>query len=95
MTIRIDDRTVEQKITHSWLVTATDRFMSGWGPASGGNSKCAWACRDKDVDVVFDWVKARDEMRYVNATNNPWYPRNAKHVHIYVVTDDHPALSSH
>ena len=27
----IDDRTEEQKKTHTTLITATDKFMSGWG----------------------------------------------------------------
>lgn len=92
MTVREDDRTAEQKKTHTWLVTATDRFMSGWGECQGGTSKCAWACKGKDVDKVLAWVEGRDEMKYVNVTNRPWYPRNAMHVHIYVVTRGHNAL---
>ena len=91
MTIRIDDRTKEEKKTHTWLVTATDRFMSNWGEAKDGLSKCAWACKPEHVDKVFKWVSNRDEMRYVNCTNNKWYPR-AAHVHIYVVKENHPAL---
>jgi len=93
MTVREDERTEEQKKTHNWLVTATDRFMSGWGECSnGGVSKCAWACRTEDVHDVFKWVSERDEMKYVNVTNRPWYPRNAAHVHIYVVTEGHTSI---
>lgn len=92
MTIREDDRTTAQCLTHTWLVTATDRFMSGWGErANGGVSKCAWACEGKDVDKVFAWVDDRNEMKYVNIRSTPWYPR-AAHVHIYVVTEGHSAL---
>lgn len=90
-TIRIDDRTPEQKKTHTWLVTATDKFMSGWGKAQGGISKCAWACEGKNVDKVERWVRARKEMKYVNVTDGKWYPR-VKHVYIYLVTKEHPAL---
>jgi len=90
----VDDRTEEEKQTHTILVTATDKFMSGWGGASGGNSKCAWACKDRvQASQVLDWVNARSEMKYVNIHyNNNWRPKNAAHVHIYVVGDNHPAL---
>ena len=93
MTIREDDRTQEQKKTHTYLVTATDRFMSGWGKcANGGVSKCAWACRPEVWEQVHKWVSNRSEMRYVNLVIGKWYPRNAKHVHIYVVEEGHPSL---
>ena len=90
---RIDDRTPEQHKTHNWLITATDRFMSGWGGARGGASKCAWACTPEHASHVLDWVRSRGEMKYVNSTNGRWYPR-AAHVHIYVVDDEHPALEA-
>ncbi len=89
--MRKDDRTAEQLLTHTWLVTATDRFMSGWGECSNGVSKCAWACEGADVDKVLAWVEDREEMKYVNVRNSAWYPR-AAHVHIYVVTEGHTAL---
>lgn len=88
---RIDDRTPEEKETHTVLITATDNFMSGWGGASGGLSKCAWACKPKHADQVFDWVSGRSDMKYVNMTCNKWYPK-AKHVHIYVVNEGHSSL---
>ena len=87
----IDDRTPEQMLTHTWLITATDKFLSGWGQAKGGKSKCAWACTPQDAAKVLQWVESRDDMKYVNATNGKWRPR-AAHVHIYVVTEGHPAL---
>ena len=84
MAIRNDRRTPEQLKTHRWLVTATDRFMSGWGGAAGGLSKCAWACETQsEARECFDRIKARGDMKYVNCTNRPWYPR-AAHVSIYV-----------
>jgi len=93
MTIRKDDRTKEQMKTHRWLVTATDKFMSGWGECQNGTSKCAWACKSEHLDKVFEWVSNRGEMKYVNVTDGSWYPKNAKHVHIYVVDDNHPSLN--
>lgn len=92
--MRQDDRTKEQKKTHRWLVTATDKFMSGWGGAAGGASKCAWACETMDdAKKLYQWVKSRKEMRHVNVTNRKWYPR-AAHVHIYVADQNHPAFSA-
>ena len=91
MTIRKDDRTEEQKKTHNVLITATDKFMSGWGHASGGASKVAWACKREDVDKVYTWVNNRNDMKYVNINySGKWHPR-AAHVHIYAVEEDHPA----
>ena len=85
-TIRKDDRTAEQRKSHIWLVTATDKFLSGWGMAANGLSKCAWACSSyAEAERVFSWVKDRGDMKYVNITNRPWYP-HAAHVHIYVNT---------
>ncbi len=87
-----DDRTEEQHETHTVLITATDKFLSGWGQAKGGNSKCAWACERKDWRNVLNWVENRSDMKYVNVNfNGNWRPRNAAHVHIYVVTEEHPA----
>lgn len=86
-----DDRTPEEKKSHRTLITATDRFLSGWGGAAGGASKCAWACRPEHVYAVYNWVRSRPEMKYVNITRRRWSPK-AAHVHIYVVNSEHPAL---
>jgi len=88
-----DDRTPEEHKTHTWLVTATDRFMSGWGHAATGVSKVAWACRQEHMDAVLAWVEAREEMKYVDVHRNDWHPRNAAHVHIYTVNSNHPAIA--
>ena len=96
MSVYKDDRTPEQRKTHTCLVTATDRFMSGWGGAEGGASKCAWACDSHSAACkVYAWVKARGEMRYVklHAWGESWRPR-AAHVHVYVVGPTHPALGA-
>lgn len=89
-----DDRTPEQKTTHRWGIVARDNFMSGWGEAQGGTSRCAWACDPKvNLDRVLDWVKRRGEMRFVNVVDLSTYrpPKGTTHYHIYVCNPGHPA----
>lgn len=51
---KVDDRTDEQKKTHVWGVVAKDKFMSGWGGAEGGASRCSWACGPGvDIERVY------------------------------------------
>jgi hypothetical protein len=84
-----DDRTDEQKITHTFLVVGTDRFMSGWGWTKGGYSYAAWACKPKDVKEVFEWVKNRSDMSRVRvvSSNNYKPSSRCKHFHIYVADE--------
>jgi len=89
-----DDRTPEEKKTHWWGIVSRDKFLSGWGGAIGGVSRCAWACHPAvNTDQVFDWVKSRSDMRYVNLVDLNTYrpPRGTAHFHIYVCGVDHPA----
>lgn len=93
-TIIEDDRTPEQKKTHVLGVVARDKFMSGWGGATGGTSRCAWACApDVNPDRVENWVRSRGEMRHVNVVDLSTYrpPRGTAHFHIYVCENDHVA----
>lgn len=88
MAIRNDRRTDAQKKSHRWLVTATDRFMSGWGCASAGASKCAWACETRARALeLSEELRRRRELKYIHVTDRPWYPR-AAHVSIYVDKGD-------
>lgn len=96
-----DDRTPEQRVTHRWAVVARDKFMSGWGGAAGGASRCAWAVPMEPnggtvaLYAVLDWVRARPEMRYVNIVDLSTYrtPRGTAHFHIYTVDPmTHPAV---
>lgn len=89
-----DDRTPEQRQTHQYGVVARDKFLSGWGGAAGGASRCAWACGpDVNIDRVENWVRNRGEMRYVNVVDLTTYrpPRGTAHFHIYVCDNGHPA----
>lgn len=90
----VDDRTAEQKQTHVLAIVARDKFMSGWGGAEGGASRCAWAVApDVNPDRVFNWVKSRSEMKYVNLVDLRTYraPRGTAHFHVYVCNPDHVA----
>lgn len=91
MSVYQDDRTDEQRRTHTIIVSAIDRFMSGWGGAKGGKSIAAWACKPEHADRVFAWVKARGEMRNVRMSDHA-FRKGAAHTHIYVVSDGHPSL---
>ncbi len=92
-----DDRIDEQKKTHTLAVVARDSFMSGWGGARGGASRCAWAFDPSKVnsDRVFNWVKSRTEMKHINLVliNNYRAPRETTHFHIYVADEKHPAAN--
>lgn len=90
--IKVDDRTKEQKATHRWGVVARDKFLSGWGGATGGASRCAWACETHALaDRMLQWVKARSEMRYVRIVSLTSYraPRGTAHFHVYVADENH------
>ena len=68
------------------VVTATDRFMSGWGKAKGGLSKVGWVCAAQDLNETHSMVKGRSEMKYVNYTlYKDHRPRNCKHFSYYLV----------
>jgi len=79
-----DDRTEEQKQTHTWLIIGTDSFMSGWGEAKGGVSYAAWACKPEDRQQCYRMVSARPEMKRVRETADPYRPKGVGHCHIYV-----------
>lgn len=88
-----DDRTEEQKKTHSVLIAATDSFLSGWGSAEGGASMCAWAVKPEDADDMEYWVEKRSDMKRVRRVGRDWKPYKAAHAHIYVADrGTHPAL---
>ena len=85
-------RTEATRATHTTLITATDKWMSGWGAATGGASKVAYCCRPEDSDAVYDWVKSDDNMTNVNCHGADWRPAKAAHVSYYVVSPGHMAL---
>jgi hypothetical protein len=89
----VDDRTVEQKKSHSCIVVGTDSFLSGWGRAKNGRSYAGWACRREDLEKVFSWVKNRSDMKRVRIVRCNYRPSGSGHCHIYVVNEEHPAIN--
>lgn len=48
-------------------VTATDKFMSGWGHAKNKTNKLVFCCNSRQqAFTVKDNLEARDEMKYIN-----------------------------
>ena len=87
-----DDRTARQRVTHQYAVMGIDRFLSGWGEATEGLSRCAWAC-DPDVNInrVESNIKDRSDMQRVRIVDLKTYkpPQNTAHFHIYVLDKNH------
>lgn len=80
-----DDRTAEQKLTHTEIVMMTDRFMSGWGRAQGGPSYAGWACEPDRVDYIERRIRARSDAKNVRIVRGNYRPPPGPgHVHIYV-----------
>ncbi|RMD51590.1 hypothetical protein D6827_01965 [Candidatus Parcubacteria bacterium] len=83
----VDDRNTEQKYSHYLAVLATDRFLSGWGLAEGGNSYIAFACRPEDLQATFRKIQNRNDLmriRVVDLRNYRPNPKYCKHLHIYL-----------
>lgn len=89
-----DDRTPEQRNTHTWLVGGTDRCLSGWGAATGGMFYAFWACEYKDLESVEKWVRSRTDMMRVRVVGKGYRPKGVGHCHVYVVTEGHNALQA-
>ena len=92
-----DDRTEEQKKTHTWLIAGTDRAMGNWGNEAGvfnGPSYAVWACPDFMRLDVLCWVERRGDLQRVREVARDYRPKGQGHCHIYVVGENHPAWSS-
>lgn len=60
-----------------YYVTATDKFFSGWGEALNKINKLVIECETySECQTVFENLKSRNEMKYVNwTTNKPKYDK--------------------
>jgi len=77
-----------------FIVYATDKFMSGWGEARNGKSKCGWIVSRSNRHKMLEWVRERDEMIYVNWSRlETFRPRNFAHFSYYLANNTHPAFS--
>ena len=91
--IRTDDRTQDERLTHTILISCYDPIMSRWPTMAKFRSYAVWACRPEDADTVFKWVKNRSDMKRVKFHDNGiFFPKGRSHVHVYVVRDGHPAI---
>ena len=81
---------------YPYMVSAYDKFMSGWGMAKGGKSVAVWCCYSpQDQEKIVKWLRNRSEMRYIKTRfATKWRPKNAAHVSYYAVDSDHPALKA-
>ena len=61
-----------------YYVTMTDRFMSGWGPATGKTNKLVIECETyEQAEKLEAHALTRSEMKYVNIrTSKPYYKGN-------------------
>lgn len=61
-----------------YYVTMTDKFMSGWGLASGKTNKFIVVCETyMDAEIIQRNAEKRSEMKYINITNKkPRYGNN-------------------
>jgi hypothetical protein len=51
-------------------VLANDTFCSGWGESKGKINTCIFPCQTaEEVDIVYDNLGDRREMKYVRATH--------------------------
>ena len=89
----VDDRTEEQRKTHVVLWGGTDRFMSGWGEATGGVSYAFWACTPDDDATVERWIRSRGDIQRVRQVMSTYKSAGRGHCHIYVVDNGHPAFA--
>ena len=87
-----DDRTDDQKGTHTELYGGKDRFLSGWMCKGGASSYAYWACKPCDFDKLQKWVEGRSDITRLCYYKDKVPYKRFGHVHIYVVDDGHPAL---
>ena len=81
----VDERTIDQKKTHTVIVMMTDAFLSNWGRAEGGPSYAGWACEPEKAGEVESKIRARPDARRVRIVNGNYRPPSGLgHCHIYM-----------
>jgi len=70
---------------HKYYVTATDKFMSGWGMASKRISKMVAICNDykRACEIEEMWDKRNDLCRVNITPNKPYYRPSKYHTSWY------------
>lgn len=88
-----DRRDAAARETHTVLIAAHDKYLSGKGLAKNGKSVAVWACRPEHASRVFGWVSSRHEMSRVRYVQK--LPRTGAHISVYVVEPGHAALGGY
>lgn len=62
-------------MSKKYYVTATDKFMSGWGLAENKINKMVFECDSyEEAEHIENQLNNRDEMKYVNIRDSkPYY----------------------
>lgn len=75
-----------------FYVTATDRFMSGWGMAKGKDNKLVIECDNySEAEIVHEHLIDREEMKYVNIRGTKPYYNQERFYISYKTKEDAPA----
>lgn len=76
-------------MTKKLYVTATDKFMSGWGMAQDKINKVVIECDNyQEAHRIHGKLARREEMIYVNiASNKPYYNKD-RYLTTFVTKDD-------
>ena len=79
-----DDRTPEQRKTHTCLWGGTDRFLSGWDCNDNKASYAFWACKPEHGNALESRLRQRSDMKNVRQVSPNYRPRHDVLAHIYV-----------
>ncbi|ALA48007.1 hypothetical protein ABE137_12540 [Brevibacillus laterosporus] len=75
-----------------YYVTMTDKFMSGWGRASGRINKLVFECDSYyEACTVAENANNRSDMKYVNITSKKPYYSSARYYAQYKNKEECPA----
>jgi hypothetical protein len=81
----VDERTIEQMETHVWGVRCFDRYLSDWGPCTGGKSVVIYAYANKTVaESQLARYKRRADFYNCKVVDLRTYRFTAKHTDIQI-----------
>ena len=79
MPATVEDRRTGASTSKLW-VCCTDRFLSGWGKASGGRSYYCLQVTPDTADIVLENARHRSDMVRARLTSKPTRGRDGDHV---------------
>lgn len=90
-----DDRTDQEKDTHTELVCVIDVEVTSWDSPTVYRQITAWACHPYHTEAVHKWAcQVNKGMQIKLCDSASFKPRGKGHCHIQVVLDNHPAVKS-